>query len=737
MKKTTVGKSPWESSLAQPWIEASGREGDFYRRTLINPILAYLLDQNAANFSAGILQHAACSLLRNTPNCLYSFDVPRDAHGEPAKNWLPIFDANAHSQWMRNSPSKPTVPDAILDLGCGTGYRGSWLGERGYEYLGIDLSRKLVEYAQKKCKHPQADYQICDLDSPAANERLTTIYGSGKLQIPKWIFAITIFDHLRRESIKSLLETLTQIQGISSCATMLAITCNPQFYDAIPDTEALVHAQLESVGDGANASTSVEIFHRSRTAYSRIFRDAGITILDHLTPQPLVNFRDGSIHNKAVGPFCFWLLRIGGRARTPISSSTAKDRLRERRDGKQSDAAIALANVLDDKAVCHELTVGAGEAIISAHNMGGRLFVVQRGSATFGAPLAKPVERKITATARKAIPLIPLEVASRIHFDSGDVFGDLELGKGSALEDRSTYYRESVSAVTETTLIEISASTSTSAFKKDSGSLSSELLFLLRRRLQSQIWLTGARMIKIEVDECIERAYAASAGTYENWQVWGTGTDVSSKNLQHVHSVAAMLLSAWDSQRALLKSSTSAVNTVLFADFKRSAGMVGSMEPEGPNTALKVLCDAGIVLAWPLKEHLSFPERLRSKLPEALHGLLYSVPGAYPPNFQNLRDLVRDSVEVHFVLIEDLLLLRRIAVAPDVHTFQLLASSARFYRLRAAHDSLRTRLPSFAQLAERFGDVGRSRYLTAVANLLIARVQEGLLSTDSLGQPLL
>ena len=194
MKRTTAPKSPWETSLVRPWIEASGREGDFYRRTLINPILAYLLDQNAADFSSGVLQHAMCSLLRDAPAALYSFDVSEEYKKGQKTNWTPVFDPAAHTQLMSALPLKPHQPKAVLDLGCGTGYRGNWLGDRGYDYLGLDLSQRLVEYAEENCAHGNAQYLHCNLDSPIACDLLTATYAPAKRRFPDWILAVALFD---------------------------------------------------------------------------------------------------------------------------------------------------------------------------------------------------------------------------------------------------------------------------------------------------------------------------------------------------------------------------------------------------------------------------------------------------------------------------------------------------------------------------------------------------------------
>ena len=42
----------------------------------------------------------------------------------------------------------------ILDLGCGTGRDSCIFSAKGYSVTGIDLSRKMINYARKRCKCP-------------------------------------------------------------------------------------------------------------------------------------------------------------------------------------------------------------------------------------------------------------------------------------------------------------------------------------------------------------------------------------------------------------------------------------------------------------------------------------------------------------------------------------------------------------------------------------------------------
>jgi len=51
--------------------------------------------------------------------------------------------------------------DAILDLGCGSGRDAKIFSEKGYEVIGIDLSNKLLEIAQKEA--PLTNFRQMDM----------------------------------------------------------------------------------------------------------------------------------------------------------------------------------------------------------------------------------------------------------------------------------------------------------------------------------------------------------------------------------------------------------------------------------------------------------------------------------------------------------------------------------------------------------------------------------------------
>lgn len=52
---------------------------------------------------------------------------------------------------------------SVLDIGCGTGKIDKLLKDKGYDILGIDNSKEMIEYAQKN--YPEVDFKQLDAEN--------------------------------------------------------------------------------------------------------------------------------------------------------------------------------------------------------------------------------------------------------------------------------------------------------------------------------------------------------------------------------------------------------------------------------------------------------------------------------------------------------------------------------------------------------------------------------------------
>jgi cyclopropane fatty-acyl-phospholipid synthase-like methyltransferase len=56
-------------------------------------------------------------------------------------------------------------PCKTLDLGCGNGYYSNYLSKKGYEVTGIDISKEIIEYANKEYKNKNLKFIKADVFS--------------------------------------------------------------------------------------------------------------------------------------------------------------------------------------------------------------------------------------------------------------------------------------------------------------------------------------------------------------------------------------------------------------------------------------------------------------------------------------------------------------------------------------------------------------------------------------------
>lgn len=69
-------------------------------------------------------------------------------------------------EWHQLKPLFPPLQGkAVLDLGCGYGWHCRFAAEQGaLRVLGIDLSRKMIDEAQKRSIEKQIEYRVCGIE---------------------------------------------------------------------------------------------------------------------------------------------------------------------------------------------------------------------------------------------------------------------------------------------------------------------------------------------------------------------------------------------------------------------------------------------------------------------------------------------------------------------------------------------------------------------------------------------
>jgi len=89
----------------------------------------------------------------------------RDAWEAEARNWVAWARAPGHDSYWRFHRDRflellPAPSGLTLDLGCGEGRFPRDLKARGYEVIGVDASKTLIEHA--RLADPDGDYRVAD-----------------------------------------------------------------------------------------------------------------------------------------------------------------------------------------------------------------------------------------------------------------------------------------------------------------------------------------------------------------------------------------------------------------------------------------------------------------------------------------------------------------------------------------------------------------------------------------------
>jgi SAM-dependent methyltransferase len=94
----------------------------------------------------------------------------REAYDRLAPVWSSTTDEGPYNGLMERPSLRALIPASlkgatVLDAGCGSGAQARWLLDRGADVVGIDLSRRMIDEAERRCGG-RGRFFVADLAKP-------------------------------------------------------------------------------------------------------------------------------------------------------------------------------------------------------------------------------------------------------------------------------------------------------------------------------------------------------------------------------------------------------------------------------------------------------------------------------------------------------------------------------------------------------------------------------------------
>jgi 2-polyprenyl-3-methyl-5-hydroxy-6-metoxy-1,4-benzoquinol methylase/CRP-like cAMP-binding protein len=246
-------RAEWEQAqLVEPWAQAMGEHGDYWRQVLINPLVLAVAERVAAG---------------GDPFALSVF--------EPLLRGLPSVTARAGGAGTAAGAPASLAGVNVLDLGCGEGCLGRLLCGRGASYVGLDSSEALLAIARRRAQAAGHEGRARFLTAELEGQAAPALAGAGAASM---VVAAVVLDHL--SEVTGFLGTLAGwARTLSGDVPLLLITLAPERFqpvkaEVLRSGERIFHqrAVIES------CQREVTVWQRSRRTYERMFRDAGLFI---------------------------------------------------------------------------------------------------------------------------------------------------------------------------------------------------------------------------------------------------------------------------------------------------------------------------------------------------------------------------------------------------------------------------------------------------------------------------
>ena len=211
--------------------------------------------------------------------------IAREAYDRLADAYAARVEDKAHNAYYDRPAVLSLLPSLhgkrVLDAGCGTGTYTAWLAERGAHVLGLDVSARMLEHAERRLQG-RAAFRLADLGQPLdflpASEFDLVVSGLA-------------FDHVR-DWDRLFVELFRVLRDPAHIVFSVAHPFD-EYYDHHPSGSYFDLERVETVFDwkAFGVRVSVPYYRRSLGAMLDPLLAAGFRLERLLEPRPTQEFR--------------------------------------------------------------------------------------------------------------------------------------------------------------------------------------------------------------------------------------------------------------------------------------------------------------------------------------------------------------------------------------------------------------------------------------------------------------
>lgn len=189
------------------------------------------------------------------------FGASAKKYGQPHDKYFSLFPA------LEALIPKAKNNQSVLDLGCGTGVLFPLLQDKGYSYLGTDISPDMLERAKQE--NPSGDFRLADAaDLPKQFERTFNL-----------VVANMLFPSIA--SIEQFSAVFRSAHRVLKNDGFFVVAAGHPCFDGYMQKKFFNRSTIDTTFSGYFASATNYIVHRAINGYEFSFSDYHWTLSDY------------------------------------------------------------------------------------------------------------------------------------------------------------------------------------------------------------------------------------------------------------------------------------------------------------------------------------------------------------------------------------------------------------------------------------------------------------------------